>query len=87
MKKPTQQAAADLSHQIRNRLTYIMLSSAGLCLELRQTLSEEQRKEFGKIDVAAEEIRGLLDNLLNLLVRELAEPAYKEEEIALLIGG
>lgn len=86
MKKPTQQATADLSQQIRNRLTYIMLSSAGLCHELRQTLSQEQRKEFGKIAVAAEEIRGLLDDLPNRLVRELAE-AHKEQEIALLIGG
>jgi signal transduction histidine kinase len=87
MKKTTQQTAADMSHEIRNRLTYIMLSCDGLSHELQNVLAKEQLKEFSNIDVAATEIRTILDDLLRLLLAEIAEPRYKEEELNFLIGG
>jgi hypothetical protein len=87
MNKSNQQTADDLLHQIRNRLTYIMLSSHTLRCDLQEVLSEEQRTEFCQIDVAAEEIRSILDNLTRLVFTELAEPRLKREEVDLLIGG
>jgi hypothetical protein len=87
MNKSNQQTADDLSHQIRNRLTYIMLSSHTLRCDLQEVLSKEQRKEFCQIDVAAEEIRSILDDLMRLVFAELAEPRLKREEVDLLIGG
>jgi hypothetical protein len=54
---------------------------------LQKVLSDEQREEFHKIDVAAEELRGLLNNLTTLLLREATEPRITDEETALLIGG
>ena len=87
MTKPTQQRVADLSYKIRNRLTYVMLSCDTLRFELQKVLSEEQQKEFRNIGVSGEEIRRTLDDLVGLVLAELAEPRLKEEEIALLIGG
>lgn len=87
MKKLTQQAVADFSYQVRNQLTFIMLSSDTLHFDLQKLISEEQRQEFLKIDVAAKEIRGLLENFVSLMLNEIAEPRFKEEELDLLIGG
>jgi signal transduction histidine kinase len=87
MKNLPGQNAADLSHEMRNRLTYIMLASNALCLELQTVLSDEQRQQFCKIDIAAEELRGLLNNLTALWLTEVTESRINHEETALLIGG
>jgi signal transduction histidine kinase len=87
MKNSPKVTVADLSHEIRNRLTYIMLSSNVLRSELQTILSDKQRREFSNIDSAAEKIRGLLDNLDGLLLTELAEARLKEAAADLLIGG
>jgi signal transduction histidine kinase len=87
MKNLPGQNAADLSHEMRNRLTYIMLASNALCLELQTVLSDEQQQQFCKIDIAAEELRGLLNNLTALWLTEVTESRINHEETALLIGG
>ena len=58
-KQQTKQTIPDLFHQVRNQLTYIMLSTDILYLELQEFISEEQRDEFQKINIAAEEIRSM----------------------------
>jgi len=68
MNKPSKRNVADLIHEIRNRLTYIMLSSNALYLDLQKSLSEKQQKEFSNIDIAAETIRALMDELDALLL-------------------
>ncbi len=64
--KQQKQTIPDLSHQIRNRLTCIMLGTDILRFKLQRFLSEEQRDEFHKINIAAEEIRRRLEDLLDL---------------------
>jgi signal transduction histidine kinase len=87
MKSPAKPNVTDLSHEIHNRLTYIMLSSNVLRFELQKTLSEKQRKEFSNIDTAAERIRALIDALDGLLLAEVAEARFKQDTADLLIGG
>jgi signal transduction histidine kinase len=87
MKNPLKPTVADLSHEIRNRLTYIMLSSDVLRLELQTIMSEKQQKELSNIDIAAEKIASLLDELDDLLLTEVAGTRFKREIAELLIGG
>jgi hypothetical protein len=54
---------AQLSHQICNHLTQIMLASNLLQLDLQEILSGEQRHEFKGIDEGAQQIRTLLTRL------------------------
>jgi nitrogen fixation/metabolism regulation signal transduction histidine kinase len=87
VKKLCQESIADFSYQVRNQLTFIMLSSETLHHDLKNVISEEQREEFRKIDVAAKEIKQLLEKFVNLTLDEITEPRIKEEELASLIGG
>jgi signal transduction histidine kinase len=87
MKNPLKPTVADLSHEIRNRLTYIMLSSNVLRLELQKIMSERQQKELSNIDTAAEKIRGLLDDLEAALLTDLQESRFKAHAADLFIGG
>lgn len=57
------EALAQLSHQICNHLTQIMLASNLLQLDLQEILSGEQRHEFKGIDEGARQIRILLARL------------------------
>ena len=57
------EALDQLSHQICNHLTQIMLASNLLQLDLQEILSGEQRHQFKGIDEGAQQIRTLLARL------------------------
>ena len=57
------EALAQLSHQICNHLTQIMLASNLLQLDLQEMLSGEQQHQFKGIDEGAQRIRTLLARL------------------------
>ncbi len=63
MSVSNKEALAQLSHEICNHLTQIMLASNLLQLDLEEILSGEQRRQFKAIDEGAEHIRTLLGRL------------------------
>ena len=78
------EALAQLSHEICNHLTQIMLASNLLQLDLEETLSGEQQHQFKGIDEGAERIRALLARLKRVTEAEsgLARPDQTEGMIA-----
>jgi len=63
MSVSSKEALAQLSHEICNHLTQIMLASNLLQLDLEEMLSGEQRRQFKAIDEGVQHIRTLLDRL------------------------
>ncbi len=57
------EALAELSHEICNHLTQIMLASNLLQLDLQELLTREQQHQFKGIDEGAQHIRRLLARL------------------------
>jgi K+-sensing histidine kinase KdpD len=62
----SKEALAQLSHEMSNHLTQIILASNLLKLDLEQTLSGEQQHQFKGIDEGAQQIRALLMRLKRL---------------------
>jgi len=67
-----QETVANLSAQIRNRLTYILLSASMLRIDLQAELSKEQEQELLQIDRTAKEIQSIIDSLIAFIPTEKA---------------
>jgi signal transduction histidine kinase len=65
------EALAQLSHQICNSLTQVMIASNLLQLELQEILSADQTRQFKGIDEGAQQIRTLLARLRRVTEAEL----------------
>jgi hypothetical protein len=77
-------AIRDSTRRLRSRLTYIMLCSYALRLDLRDVLSIKQEEEFDKMDSVLEEIKTVLNALLKHfepLPKKAAIPAGDNTEI------
>lgn len=86
MNTTQQETVADLSAQIRNRLTCIMLCASTLRIDLRTTLSEQQQQELSEIDLTAKEIQRIVDCLTKLIPMEAAAQTSHHENTATVIG-
>jgi hypothetical protein len=58
------QSIRDSAHCLRSRLTYIMLWSRTLQLDLHDVLSWQHEAEFDKMEIALEETKFALNTLL-----------------------
>lgn len=86
MNTTQRETVADLSAQIRNRLTCIMLSASTLRIDLRTTLSEQQQEELSQIDLTAKEIQRIVDCLTKLIPIEAAVQTSHQENTTTVIG-
>jgi signal transduction histidine kinase len=80
MAASNREALAQLTHQICNSLTQIMIASNLLQLDLQETLSTDQTRQFKGIDEGAEQIRILLGRLRRMTEADaLASKPQKNE--------
>ena len=75
------------AHRLRNRLTFIMLCSDTLKLELRGVLSRQHEQEFQEMDRVIEETKALLNTLLRQFDLEPRVSATSNGACSQLIGG
>jgi hypothetical protein len=68
-------AIRDSAQRLRSRLTYIMLCSHALKLDLRGVLSLKHQEEFDKMDSVLEEIK----TVLNALPKHFEQPSKKTD--------
>ena len=77
-------AVRDSAHRLRSRLTFIMLCSHTLKLDLRDVLTCEHEAEFHKMDSVLEETKAVLNTLLRQfeqLAKKAAIPTGDDGEI------
>ena len=55
------------AHRLRSRLTFVMLCSHTLKLDLRDVLTEDNEREFQEMDRVLEETKTVLNTLLKQL--------------------
>jgi hypothetical protein len=70
-------AIRDSAHQLRSRLTFIMLCSHTLKLDLHDALSLKHEEEFHKMDIVLEETKAVLNTLLRQCEQLRQKPLSK----------
>ena len=80
------QAIRDSAHRLRSRLTFIMLCSHALKLDLNDVLSLKHEEEFHKMDRVLEEIKTVLDALLKQFEQPPKDTATPAGDEAAKIG-
>jgi hypothetical protein len=79
-------AIRDSAHQLRSRLTFIMLCSHTLKLDLHDALSLKHEEEFHKMDIVLEETKAVLNTLLRQCEQLPAKTAIQTGGDARIIG-
>ena len=80
------QTIRDSARRLRSRLTFIMLCSHALKLDLHDVLSLKHEEEFHKMDRVLEEIKTVLDALLKQFEQPPKETATPAGDEAAIIG-
>ena len=79
-------AIRDSAHRLRSRLTFIMLCSHTLKLDLRDVLTCEHEEEFHKMDSVLEETKAVLNTLLKQFEQLSKKAAIPTGDEARIIG-
>ena len=74
------------AHRLRSRLTFIMLCSHTLKLDLRDVLTKDNEREFQQMDRVLEETKAVLNTLLKQLEPEPRPMATLNGDRSELIG-
>ena len=75
------------AYRLRSRLTFIMLCSHTLKLDLRDVLTPDHELEFQQMDRILEEAKAVLNTLLKQLELEPKAATAPKGELPQLIGG
>ena len=76
----------DSAHRLRSRLTFIMLCSHALKLDLHDVLSLKHEEEFDRMDRVLEEIKTVLNALLKHFEQPPKEGAIPAGDNTEIIG-
>ena len=74
MKNVRRETAREAAHRVRSRLTFVLLCSHTLQLDLRERLKPEHHEQFRQMDRALEETRAALRKCLREVERRPSPP-------------
>ena len=86
MNDDPRKAIRDSAHRLRSRLTFIMLCSHMLKLDLRDVLSLKHEAEFHKMDLVLEETKAVLNTLLRQCEQLPTKIAIRNGDETRIIG-